>query len=244
MGLVPTKLRIFQLRRKFLRFVVTRPAREGAVFTAPFEPPDAPCSQPAFTDDSAKHPIRNGAPRTPLAGCRTGGTTASLHALAIARYGHRLASIRGGRATRIGRGGRAVSGRGGTLRGRLLGQELMQVASRLAHVGDAHVAQLGATLVHRLAAVLFACILDAVHVAHILGILRVLHHGLLALELFVAEYMLLLRQLACHRPADKTRNPKHNGQNKDAKNSTPNTDPTDSNSRRVMVRDATNQTND
>lgn len=39
MGLVPTKLQIFQLRRKFLRFVVTRPAREGAVFTAPFEPP-------------------------------------------------------------------------------------------------------------------------------------------------------------------------------------------------------------
>lgn len=115
MGLVPTKLRIFQLRRKFLRFVVTRPAREGAVFTAPFEPPDAPHSQPASADDSAKHPIRNGAPRTPLAGCRTGGTTASLHALAIARHGHRLASVRGGRAARIGRDGRAVSGRGDTL---------------------------------------------------------------------------------------------------------------------------------
>ena len=84
MGLVPTKLRIFLQSRKFLRFVVTRPAREGAVSTAPFEPPDVPHSQPASADDSAKHPIRNGAPRTPLSGCRTGGTTASLHALAIA----------------------------------------------------------------------------------------------------------------------------------------------------------------
>ena len=88
MGLVPTKLQIFLQSRKFLRFVVTRPAREGAVFTAPFEPPDAPHSQPASADDSAKYPIRNGAPRTPLAGCRKGGTTASLHALAIARHGH------------------------------------------------------------------------------------------------------------------------------------------------------------
>ena len=126
MGLVPTKLRIFLQSRKFLRFVVTRPAREGAVSTAPFEPPDAPHSQPASADDSAKHPIRNGAPRTPLTGCRIGGTTASLHALAIARHGHRLASVRGGRAARIGRDGRAVSDRGGTLRRRLLGQHLVQ----------------------------------------------------------------------------------------------------------------------
>lgn len=68
MGLVPTKLRIFQLRRKFLRFVVTRPAREGAVFTAPFEPPDAPHSQPASADDSAKHPFGTGHPGHPFRG--------------------------------------------------------------------------------------------------------------------------------------------------------------------------------
>ena len=114
MGLVPTKLQIFLQSRKFLRFVVTRPAREGAVFTAPFEPPDAPHSQPASADDSAKHPIRNGATRTPLAGC-------------------------------------------------LLGQQLVQVAPRLAHVGDAHVAQLGAALVHRLADVLEALVAALLH---------------------------------------------------------------------------------
>ena len=188
MGLVPTKLRIFQLRRKFLRFVVTRPAREGAVFTAPFEPPDAPHSQPASADDSAKHPIRNGAPRTPLAGCRTGGTTASLHALAIARHGHRLASVRDGRTTRIGRGGRAVSGRGGTLRRRLLGQHLVQVAPRLAHVGDAHVAQLGAALVHRLADVLEALVAALLHLLNRLvdvGNLLLSAHDLLLLILFI-----------------------------------------------------------
>ena len=153
----------FYCCRKILRFVVTRPAREGAVSTAPFEPPDVPHSQPAFADDSAKRPIRNGAPRTPLAGCRIGGTTASLHALAIARHGHRLASARGGRATRIGRDGRAVSGRSDTLRRRLLGQGLVQVASRLAHVGDAHVAQLGAALVHHLADVLEALVAALLH---------------------------------------------------------------------------------
>ena len=68
MGLVPTKLQIFLQSRKFLRFVVTRPAREGAVFTAPFEPPDAPHSQPALPTTRRSIPFGTGHPGHPLRG--------------------------------------------------------------------------------------------------------------------------------------------------------------------------------
>ena len=152
MGLVPTKLRIFQLRRKFLRFVCTRPAREGAAFAVPFEPPGVSCSQPVSADDSAELSIRNGARRTPLTGCRMEARLPPLHALAVAPHGHRLACIVGGIAARIGHGERSVLGgrlaRFGNLRRCLFGQVVAQEARGPAHVGDVHVAQPGVLFEH------------------------------------------------------------------------------------------------
>lgn len=64
----------------------------------------------------------------------------------------------------------------------------MQIAPRLAHVGDAHVAQLGAALVHRLANVLEALVAALLHLLNRLvdiGNLLLSAHDLFLLILFV-----------------------------------------------------------
>ena len=65
------------------------PLARGQAFAVPFEPPGVPCSQPVSADDSAELSIRNGARRTPLAGCRMEARLPPLHALAVAPHGHR-----------------------------------------------------------------------------------------------------------------------------------------------------------
>ena len=59
MGLVPTKSRMFLRRRKILRFVGTRPAREGGN-------PDTPCRVPEWRHDCLVTRPRHSPNRSPM----------------------------------------------------------------------------------------------------------------------------------------------------------------------------------
>lgn len=68
MGLVPTKLQIFLLCRKFLRFVVTRPAREGQFSLPPSNPQMRPIPNQLPPTTRRSIPFGTGHPGHPLRG--------------------------------------------------------------------------------------------------------------------------------------------------------------------------------
>ena len=80
-----------------------------------------------------------------------------------------------------------------------------------------------------------ARILDAMHHAHVLGVLRVLYHRLALLELLVRQRARLLRPLAGHQAANRARGPKPEWEEKQTDNRTTDADPAKRNSRRLSI---------